>query len=716
MPHRQVFLPTKVAADSEVVKQLMGGANVHGWHDLSRRLLDQGHTDYTKYAEIDQEMQPLVGAGKEGLFAYRGRTLRLFGPSRWDPKELKDIDSGEVVWDYITATKLRFPWARQAFEIQSDLTHVHVCDRRSKKLLVKLELACYQDIKLSSPPAAAVSSRKMTPARPHSAVSPPQTQASISNRPGAAGVYGGLVEAIIKLKEWAEQKGWFDLEARLLDAGSTDYRMYGDMERRMQAISGREGIFSLDGRQVQVIGHRLDPVKVVDVGNGEVVWDAEAHTTYTFPWARQAFAVRTLPSAALQIVERQTGILIVQVGGAASGQGESDALILQSILMDAVPALQRPGLEPLVQAGNDIVQVLKSFAPSTEGAGAAKTQAQLAIQAGDLLLVTHAGVKGWQLGRLLDLGLSDPLKAPGKEGWFPATYAAPVQELALWRGRVIQIGAPEPDGVVTVTDTTSGNVIFWGHPQPPHEDWNMSHASVRAALDVPTASDPLAAFGTSPRNAGSPRKGAGVLSLSPMASVGSPRLQLIGTPRVQPLDLTGRVAAWRDNQQRFLQCAASDVLLDGHFSCKSHIGIGGSNGVEAGVCEEETLEMRASGTFRYIAWSKQGLLSSQDQQQGYGGGRRGGKWVVLGGLYKLSLQGQTTGHGTLLLSVQTAAEASTRPAALAAPVRVIHGAFVRGHISQDCGQFQQIEWASGHAEIGMGACGAPLTVVYVTVC
>ena len=119
MPHRQVFLPTKVAADSEVVKQLMGWANVHGWHDLSRRLLDQGHTDYTKYAEIDQEMQPLVGPGKEGLFAYRGRTLRLFGPSRWDPKELKDIDSGKVVWDYITATKLRFPWARQAFDIQS---------------------------------------------------------------------------------------------------------------------------------------------------------------------------------------------------------------------------------------------------------------------------------------------------------------------------------------------------------------------------------------------------------------------------------------------------------------------------------------------------------------------------------------------------------------------------------------------------------------------
>jgi len=46
----------------------------------------------------------------------------------------------------------------------------------------------------------------------------------------------------------------------------------------------------------------------------------------------------------------------------------------------------------------------------------------------------------------------------GKEGWFPATYAAPVQELAKWRGRVIQIGSPEHDGVVTVTDTTSGNV------------------------------------------------------------------------------------------------------------------------------------------------------------------------------------------------------------------------------------------------------------------
>ncbi len=27
----------------------------------------------------------------------------------------------------------------------------------------------------------------------------------------------------------------------------------------------------------------------------------------------------------------------------------------------------------------------------------------------------------------------------GKEGWFPCTYAAPVQELATWRGRVIQV-------------------------------------------------------------------------------------------------------------------------------------------------------------------------------------------------------------------------------------------------------------------------------------
>jgi len=53
-----VFPPTRAAGGVEVVKQLKAWANVHGWHDLAYRLLEQGVTDYSQYAAIDKEMQP----------------------------------------------------------------------------------------------------------------------------------------------------------------------------------------------------------------------------------------------------------------------------------------------------------------------------------------------------------------------------------------------------------------------------------------------------------------------------------------------------------------------------------------------------------------------------------------------------------------------------------------------------------------------------------
>jgi hypothetical protein len=486
----EVLLPRRVAADFDVVKQLMAWANVHGWHDLSRRLIEQGTTNYTKYAAIDQEMQPLAG-GDANLFSYRGRTLRLVGPSRWDPKVLLDVESGEVLWDYSTATKQRFPWARQALEVHSDPTHIRVCDRSSGKVLVALELACTRDRPSGGVDQHAVPMPRLGGAQGRPGLDSPVKQGRPS--PGSpvaqilltkhAGPKGDMVDAILRLKEWVEHKGWFDLEARLLDAGSTDYRAYGEMERRMQPVAGYDNVFTLDGRSVQVIGHRLDPVRVIDYTSKEVLWDAETHTAYEHAWARQAFTVRTSSPGVMQVAERVSGALVVQINGGALGrEGESDALVLQNILMNAVPVLQRPGLEALVQAGNDIVQVLKSFLPPTDGAMAVQTQAQLAIKTGDLLLVTHAGAKGWQLGRPIDLALADPLQSSAKEGWFPATYAAPVQELAVWRGRVIQIGAPETDGVVTVTDSTSGNILFWGHPEAPREEWNVANACVRAAL------------------------------------------------------------------------------------------------------------------------------------------------------------------------------------------------------------------------------------------
>jgi hypothetical protein len=35
---------------------------------------------------------------------------------------------------------------------------------------------------------------------------------------------------------------------------------------------------------------------------------------------------------------------------------------------------------------------------------------------------------------------------------------------------------------------------------------------------------------------------------------------------------------------------------------------------------------------------------------------------------------------------------------------------------QEHGRFFSIEWAAGHSDAGMGACGSALKVVYVTAC
>ena len=84
---------------------------------------------------------------------------------------------------------------------------------------------------------------------------------------------------------------------------------------------------------------------------------------------------------------------------------------------------------------------------------------------------------------------------------------------------------------------------------------------------------------------------------------------------------------------------------------------------------EETLEVRATGTFRYIAWCKGGILLSLGQGQQQEGAVCDGRWMVLAGLYKVLVNGNE--GATLVLSLQTASEAATRPAALLAPVKVI---------------------------------------------
>jgi hypothetical protein len=97
----------------------------------------------------------------------------------------------------------------------------------------------------------------------------------------------------------------------------------------------------------------------------------------------------------------------------------------------------------------------------------------------------------------------------------------------------------------------------------------------------------------------------------------------------------------------------------------------GANSISSSptLAAEETLEVRATGTFRYIAWCEGGMLLSLGQGQQQEGAVCDGRWMVLGGLYKVWVNGDE--GATLVLSLQTASEAVTRPAALLAPVKVI---------------------------------------------
>ena len=45
----------------------------NGWHDLQRRLLDAGRTDYASYAFYEKEMTPVPG--QKDCFNYKGRSV-----------------------------------------------------------------------------------------------------------------------------------------------------------------------------------------------------------------------------------------------------------------------------------------------------------------------------------------------------------------------------------------------------------------------------------------------------------------------------------------------------------------------------------------------------------------------------------------------------------------------------------------------------------------
>jgi len=57
---------------------------------------------------------------------------------------------------------------------------------------------------------------------------------------------------------------------------------------------------------IQVTGHRLDPVTVLDTSTNEIVWDAQQHTSYDFPWARECLSIFSSASAAIQVCSFST--------------------------------------------------------------------------------------------------------------------------------------------------------------------------------------------------------------------------------------------------------------------------------------------------------------------------------------------------------------------------------------------------------------------------
>ncbi len=46
------------------------------------------------------------------------------------------------------------------------------------------------------------------------------------------------------LREWTEEKGWYELQERLLDDGETDYDTYAAVEPHMHPVPGSENLFT----------------------------------------------------------------------------------------------------------------------------------------------------------------------------------------------------------------------------------------------------------------------------------------------------------------------------------------------------------------------------------------------------------------------------------------------------------------------------------------
>ena len=471
-------------------------------------------------------------------------------------------------------------------------------------------------------------------------------------------------EVVLRLREWTAEKGWYELKKRLFDAGETDYRAYAAIEPDMRPIEGQSGtggelLYSYRGRTLGLMGQKMDPHLLRDIHTGEVLWDFEKSTSFTYPWARTQFLLRPKSSGQgrgnvgagrFQIVNRGTGAVVVEYGAPHSGcPPEASPLLLQAILMEAVPLVEGLGLQALLAEGLEVVQVIKDYDPSPSDQIKGQASSQLLLRCGDLLQVRQHGRQGWNLGRVWKR-VADKGHGPssdGNEGWFPSTYAAPVQELATWRGRLIRISSREEMGKahVVVGDTQSGTIVFRGPAEVPSIEWS-------SPWDFDSNNNDSNNDGDSP---------SGQSAWSPRTSQRSG--QAAAAAR----------AVWATNGAAF-ESGVSRRYSSMFKSNSSGHTLGGNG-------DSELLELRADG--RFVAITNRGQS----------------EMLQLQGVYK-ALPGSDP--DIIILRIETAADAGKSQQVQE------DGIFLRAKLTSSGGRVVAVEWVSGHEDLGFGSVGSLL--------